>query len=206
MNNRIYKELFCRLFVIAVQNKMHLTAFTYHLERSAFIKKLEAQIYDEYFNKSLEDIFFDVTGVKILKDESYGIYNDAYWCGYIYYDLFVKTNKSFVYLFLKLPLKKLIDMYPVYHEMDFSNLYEYFKEVEQKKTILRLLCERYNSSLPKISESTGISLSTLSKYNEDDEYLYKGSFQYIFRIAEFFNVPVTLFLTSLNIDNVSIKK
>jgi transcriptional regulator with XRE-family HTH domain len=86
-------------------------------------------------------------------------------------------------------------MYPVYHEMDFSNLYEYFKELEQKKTILRLLCERYNSSLPKISESTGISLSTLSKYNEDDKHLYKGSFQYIFRIAEFFNVPITLFLS-----------
>lgn len=198
MNNRIIKEIFSRLFVIAIQNKINLSSFIFFLERSEFIKKIENKTYDDYFNKPLEDIFSDITGNKIYKDESYGILNDAYWSGYMYFDLFIKTNKPFSYIFLKLPLDKLLDMYPIYHEMDFSNLYEQFVYLEKRKTILRLLCEKHNTSLPKLSETIKIPLSTLSKYNKSDEYLYNASFQNIIKISNFFNTPITLFLRSVD--------
>ena len=126
MNIRVVRELLARLFVIAFQNRMHPLAFTWCLERSNLIKVIEIGEYDDYFNKSLIYIFSEMTGNKITVDNSFGVFNDAYWCGYMYFELFLRLKKPFSYIFLKLPLPKLIDIYSIYHEMDFSSLLEYF--------------------------------------------------------------------------------
>lgn len=56
-------------------------------------------------------------------------------------------------------------LYSIYHEMDTSSLLEYFNQQDQEKTILRLLCEERNCSIPRLSSLTWISKATLSKYN-----------------------------------------
>ena len=194
MNNvGVLKETFARLFVLATMHKMNLSSFSYLLERSDFVKKIEKGKYDDYFNKPLTTIFFDITGITIDSDNSFGVFNDAYWCGYSYFELFLRTGKPFSFIFIKLPLVKMMDVYPIFHEMDISSLMDFFAKQEQRKTILRLLCEQNRTSLPKLSASTGISLATLSKYNSDDDALYKASFQNILRIAHYFDAPITLF-------------
>lgn len=175
---------------------MNLSSFSFLLVRSEFVRKIEEGKYDDYFNKPLEIIFKDIIGI-IGDDNSYGIYNDAYWCGYSYFEIFLRTRKPFSYILLKLPLVKMIDIYPIFHEMDISSLLEYFAKQEQEKTILRLLCEQNKISLPKLSAYTNISLATLSKYNSDDDALYKASFQNVIRIANYFNAPISLFIISL---------
>lgn len=197
MNNldvRKVKELFARLFVLGIQNKINFQAFTKALEKSEFVTKIEEGKYDDYFDHSLESIFFDITKREIDKDESFGIYNDAYWCGYSYFELHQRIKKSFAFLFLKLPLAKLLDMYDVYHEMDFSSLLNQFHKLDKEKTILRALCEEKHCSISKLSSMTEISKTTLSKYNSSDEALYKASFQSIYKIAHFFDVPLSLFV------------
>ena len=187
------KYVFARLFVVAIQNMVHPTAFTHALEKSDFLKKIESDKYDDYFNKSILDIYESVTGSMLGEDDGFGVFNDAFWSAVSYFDLRLKTNKPFAYIFLKLPLEKLLDMYDVYHEMDFSSLLERFAELEKEKTILRALCEERHISLSKLSKGTGISANTLSKYNASDEALYKGSFQNIIEIATFLDVPISLF-------------
>ena len=199
-DTRVLKETFARLFVIAVQNKTHFSSFTYQLERSAFVNKIENGKYDDYFNKSLINIFFDITGNRITDDNSYGVYNDAYWCGYSYFEIYLRTRKPFSYIFLKLPLFKMMDIYSIFHEMDISSLLEYFVKQEHEKTILRLLCEKNNISLPKLSSLTGIGLATLSKYNACDNALYRASFQNVARIAKCLNVPFYLFVDNNDIN------
>ena len=81
--------------------------------------------------------------------------------------------------------------------MDYSSLLEYFYEHEKEKTILRALCEQKRCSLTKLSQATGISPNTLSKYNASDESLYKGSFQNIIKIQNYFDCPVSLFIEKL---------
>ena len=190
---KIVKCTFVRLFVLALGNDMHPTAFTHALEKSEFLQKIEADKYDDYFNKPVLDVFEAVTGNKLSEDNGFGIYNDAYWSAVSYFDLHLKTNKPFSYLFLKLPLEKMLDMYDVYHEMDFSSLLERFNELEKEKTILRALCEEKHVSLSKISKGTGISVNTLMKYNASDNALYKASFQNVIEIATFLEVPLSLF-------------
>lgn len=191
------RYIFARLFVTAIQNETNLMAFTRSLANSDFIKKIEADKYDDYFNKSIIEIFESIVTCYIREDDSFGVYNDAYWSGVSYFDLYLKTHKPFSYIFLKLPLERLLDIYPVYHEMDFSSLYEFFQQLEQDKTILHILCEQYHASLSKISKATTISVNTLKKYNTSDEALYKASFQNIVKIANYFDVPISLFIEKL---------
>ncbi|MBO4703274.1 MAG: helix-turn-helix transcriptional regulator [Bacilli bacterium] len=191
------KYIFARLFVTAIQNETNLTAFTRGLANSDFVKKIEADKYDDYFNKSITDIFESIVTSYIKEDNSFGIYNDAYWSGISYFNLYLKLKKPFSYLFLKLPLEKMLDIYPVYHEMDFSSLVEYFEQLEQEKTILRALCEEQHISLSKLSKGTGISINTLAKYNANDSALYKASFQNVIEIATFFDAPISLFINEL---------
>ena len=190
---RMAKETFARLFVIAIQNEINFLAFTSSLERSVFANLIEEDVYDDYFNTPLTRIFFDITKMHIEKVASFGIYNDAYWCGYSYFELQQRLKKPFSYLFLKLPLSKMMDIYPIFHEMDFSALLEFFEKEKDKKTILRALCEQKRCSLSKVSAATGINQATLSKYNADDEALLKGSFQNVYKISKYFNAPVSLF-------------
>ena len=116
---------------------MNLGAFTNALAKSDFISKIESGLYLDVAHKKVKTILFEISSNMVCEDISFGVYNDAYWCGEMYFDLHLKLHKSFAYLFLKLPLEKLIDMYPVYHEMDFSSLEEQFHRVEKEKTILR---------------------------------------------------------------------
>lgn len=191
------KELFSRLFVLAINNKINPDSFINLLMKSVFIKKIEEKQYSDYFNKSIIDIFFDITSYQVDNDNSYGIYNDAYWSGYSYYELYLRLNKPFSFIFLKLPLSKMLDIYPIFHEMDISSLIDYFNKLDKEKTILRLLCEQKRCSLPKLSNITKISVSTLRKYNASDEALYNASFQNIIKISRYFDTPINLFIDKI---------
>ena len=188
------RDTFSRLFVLAVRNKMNFTSFTSMLLKSEFIDLLEKDKYNEIFNKPINVLFYEITGFEIKEDNSFGVYNDAFWCGQNYFDLHIMTNKSFAYIFLKLPFTQMMNIYTIFHEMDFSSLVEYFNRKCEEKTILRHLCEKSNKSLNDISKSTGIALSTLKRYNMSDDYLYKASFQAISKLALFFNVNYSLFI------------
>lgn len=188
------RETFSRLFVLAVMNKMNFSAFTSMLEKSEYVNLIEKNEYNSLFDKPINSLFYEITGFLVSQDNSYGVYNDAYWSGQNYFDLHLRTNKSFSYIFLKLPFDKMMDIYTIFHEMDFTSLFDYFNKRCEEKTIVRLLCEKAKKSLNDISKETLIPLSTLKKYNESDEILYNASFQNISKLVSFFNVNYSLFI------------
>ena len=193
------KETFCRYFVVAIHNKVNLTAFTDYLASSDYLRNIEKGYLTDLSDISVEEGYHSIVGNNIAKDDSFGIYNDAYWCGYCYFELFLMLRKPFSYLFLKLPLEKMLDLYNVYHEMDISQLVDYFHDKEKEETILRLLCKRYRCSINKLSKATGISVNTLNKYRSSDQSLYNASFQNIYKISVFFKTPISLFVEELHI-------
>lgn len=194
---RDVRETFCRLFVLAVSHEMNMYSFTHFLAKSDFVSSIEKGYFMDVVNRKVEELFFEISQNSLAEDDSYGVYNAAYWCGEAYYYLFNKLHKSFSYIFLKLPFEKLIDLYTIFHEMDYSSLLKYFSEHEKDKTILRVLCEQNHCSINKLSKATGVSPNTLSKYNASDDSLYKGSFQNIIKIQTYFDCPVSLFIEKL---------
>ena len=188
------RDTFSRLFVLGIKEKVNLYSFTYMLLKSKYVAQIEKNEYDEIFNKPVDVLFYLITGFNVSEESSFGIYNDAYWCGQNYFDLHYRLNKSFEYIFLKFPLEHMINVYSIFHEMDFSSLVEHFKQKEKEKTILRLLCERDKCYLTDVSKKTGININTLKKINIDDEYLYNASFQIVSKIMIFFDVSFLLFV------------
>ena len=197
MNNyELYKirEVFSQLFVIAIKNKMNLDSFTFYLERSKLVYSIENDIYNDMIDTSLDYIFHLITNYKVEDIDVDGIYNDAYWAGQSYFDLQQELKIPFSLLFLKLPLSKMLNIYPIYHEMDISSLVSYFISLNKEKTILRILCENKKCSLNDICKKTNIKLSTLKKYNESDSHLYSASFQNINKLVNYFNTTYSLFV------------
>ena len=85
------EKTFSRLFVLAVHQSTNPSAFTYLLSKSNYVAKLEEGDIDAISNWPIEKAYFDVTK-ETVKDDSYGIYNDAYWSGYSYFELFLKNS------------------------------------------------------------------------------------------------------------------
>lgn len=193
------RDTFARYFVIAINNKMHPAAFTDYLINSKYVMEIENGNLIEISDISVEEGYHSIVGNNIARDDSFGIYNDAYWCGHRYFELFLTLHKPFSYLFLKLPLAEMLDLYKVYHEMDISQLEEYFHDREKEETILRLLCKRHRCSINKLSKATGISVNTLNKYRSSDKSLYSASFQNIYRISKYLDTPISLFVEELQL-------
>lgn len=165
----------------------------------ALLKYKNIEISSEYTTiKPLFDVFNDITNIYITKDESFGVYDDAFWCGEVYCYIYRKINKPMSYILLKMPFDKLINFYPLYHEMDYSEILNVFLEESEKHSILSLLCGIKGYSLPHLSKITGISLSTLKKYSSADEYLYKASFQKIYTLLSVFDVDSSIFVEQRN--------
>ena len=193
---KINKDNFSRLFVLAKIQKVNLRSFS-----NMLLKYGGLTLGEEDGVPSLAALFNEITGLYLQEDKSYGVYDDAYWCGTAYFYLFEKTGEPLSYILLKMPLDRLMEMYGVYHEMDYSSVLARFNEIEKEKTILRILCEREKISVPQLSKRLSISVGVLKKYNAADEYLYAASFQKIYRIQKFFEVPFSLFAEKEPIEN-----
>lgn len=187
---RISEEHFARLFVLCVDNKVNLRAFSNLLiNYDGF-----SLSYQETDVVSLVDLFNEITGLYVSEDTSFGKYNDAYWSGTTYFYIKHKTQKPLSYVLLKMPFDELIELYNPYHEADYSKTLEYFLNHEKDETILKRICKENRISLSRLSRETSININTLKRYAKQDDYLYSGSFQNILTIAKYFNITPNLFL------------
>ena len=190
------EELFCDLFSLAGHYQIKKDLFTRAIENHSFINDIEKGDYRhayeyspiEVINESLSSCFEDVQGSEV---------NDYYWVGKCYFYIQSETHKSFSYIFLKLPFEELYELFYPYHESDISHILDMFLEKEKEHTIIELLCKRRKISSQYLSKETGIPVSTIRKYRQKDEYLFKASFSNIYLLTQFFSVPETLFLETV---------
>ena len=116
-----------------------------NVTRIAFMPNDE--IYEEIFNEVKND----------YKENPYDIYG---WLGYIYIHLFFRFKITFEMLFIALPIETAISMYPLYHEMDITQLFDYFAEVLRPSS-LSLVMKRRGFTMKKLSEASNIPFSTI---------------------------------------------
>ena len=178
-----------RVLVLALAAKIHLSVVTEILGSSLLCEEIEKDDYTKIITETPYEIFRELYAshnyyIAEVRDNSFMNYNDAYWCGYIYVNLFYKYRKPFLYIFLTLPLDKLLDMYNVYHEMDISAVFEVFEELSKETTLLDRMLKYRKMSAAELARVTGISINTIKYYRKSDDNLYKGSFSNIKRISD----------------------
>ena len=132
------------------------------------------------------------------------------WVGEAYIRLFFKYQKSFEYIFLYIPLEDMLHRFDVYHEMDWSQLYEYFEENIKKTALLRKLIKTRNVSINKLSVMTGINATTLNYYCLDDNNIYKTNNSNLYLLSFALDVKINIFSIVVhsfsNIDYVGVDK
>ncbi len=166
--------------------------------KSEFINKLEKGDASYLYRGNLESIVGDIFKVSMPNDETIKTNPLSLWLGEIYTRLFFTFNKSFSFIFLYLPLSEATKIYPLYHEMDFSQLIDYFAKLSKQETLMTLLLKKYKMSARELSILTGVNYNTIVSYTRDNDVIYNAKFDSIFKISEILGVNINIFAKSIN--------
>ena len=116
------------------------------------------------------------------------VYNECLWAAEGYLRIQNASKLTFEAIFLYIPINKMYDLFPLYHEMDFSHLVNEFTSLYEKKSVFSLLLDKYNYSVSTVSEKTGISYETLYSLKQRRRDIKKISVEMAKKLASYFHV------------------
>ena len=150
-------------------------------------------------NSKVADIISEIYELKDNKANIDEICPDtlSLWISEAYLRLSFKFHKSLSFVFLYFPIDKMINAFSPYHEIDWTQLYDYFKEEISSKPLLRKILDYKHLSVNKLSQLTGISKNTLTTYL-DNQRLSEAKFDYIYRISQALDIDINVFANRIN--------
>ena len=171
---------------------------------STFIEERisNSQIFQHYLDRG-DDSFLDNLGQKEILSSIYPIdINDSdlhhlnticMWLGEAYLRLYFKYHRSMSFLFLYLSLDKMSQLFSVYHEMDWTQLYQYFEALIDSKSMLSLLLKNRKMTAYQLSALSGISYQTIKNYTRSNRNIYNASFANISKLSSILDVDIHMF-------------
>lgn len=169
------------------------------ISSSFFIEELEKSSDDFLYSDNIDDLIHDIYPFYRGKDYDYSAINPLFlWIGEAYIRLFFKHHKAMEYVFLYIPLIDMINLFDLYHELDWSQLHNYFVSKTKEKTLLSKLIERKGISINKLAQLTNISVNTIAYYCKDDNHMYEAKYSYVNLIALALKVNIRIFLKEVN--------
>lgn len=202
-------------------NNLYIEEYTNNLERvlsTSYITKystsaLEKLIsYSSYFQDIEEDAAYfaplvsDVSLIKTLfpfkKIELLAVptYKECLWAAEAYLRIQGDTGLTFECIFLYIPIKKMYEYYPIYHEMDFSHIIKEFNRLFKEKSVFAILIEKNPYSLKSLAKDYGVSYDMLCSIKQRRRDIKKASAEIVINLAHLLDVRVeTLAETSFKI-------
>lgn len=144
-----------------------------------------------------EYIFERMFDINISNEFEYSPYDVYGWLGYVYIRLFFDLKITFESLFFVLPIDEAINMYPLYHEMDYLQTLEYVKgKVKYSLLDVIMACRKISSQ--KLSRLSGVSYSTISalRYGKRDINKLEGFS--LLRLSNALRVKMESLLADIN--------
>lgn len=167
---------------------------SYSSSFSAFEKSNITEIAFSSYEKLYENIF----KTKDFNQYVFSPYDVFGWLGYTYIRLFFDLRITFEALFVILPIDKAINMYHLYHEMDYRQTLEAVKE-SIKYTIFDVIMKTKNISAKRLSELSNVSVSTISSLRYGSRDINKLEASSCLKIANALNVKTESLLTDINL-------
>lgn len=147
---------------------------------------------------SYEKLYETIFDTKDINEYRYNPYDCFGWLGYTYIRLFFDLRITFEALFVILPIDKAINMYHLYHEMDYRQTLEAVKE-SIKYTIFDVIMKTKNISTKRLSELSNVSVSTISSLRYGNRDINKLEVSSCLKIANALNVKTESLLTDINL-------
>ena len=132
MNNAYlfeYSDILEKLFSYAYENGYSFKALERDISRSSYFQAIEK--YDVPFPPVVDDnslaraIFADPV-IDLKKTPSY---NQCLWAAEAYLRIQWQVKLSFEAIFLYIPITKMFEYFPLFHEMDFVHIINEFKRL-----------------------------------------------------------------------------
>ena len=117
-------------------------------------------------------------------------YNQCLWAAESYLRIQNASSLTFEAIFLYIPIKAMYDYFPVYHEMDFSQIINRFFELYNSQSVLSLLLRKYGYSVKKVSEMVSIPYDTLQSLKSRRRNITKISVDAALSLSRLFNVRI----------------
>lgn len=117
-------------------------------------------------------------------------YNQCLWAAEAFLRIQGATGLTFECIFLYIPINKMYEYFPLYHEMDFSHIVKEFKRLFDGKSAFGMLTEKYHYSLTDIAKQIGVSYDMLSSLKQRRRDIKKTGVEIVVRLSQVFNVRI----------------
>ena len=112
--------------------------------------------------------------------------SEEYWAGWAlaYYQW--DTALSFEEIVRAVPMKRIVQMYSPYHEMDIRQFCDKMNELYrtvQPETNLKALRQRSGLSQRELAEQSGVPLRTIQQYEQRQKSINKAQAEYLLMLA-----------------------
>lgn len=109
-----------------------------------------------------------------------------YWAGWVIAEYQWYTGRRFQDIFERVPLSRIISMYPVYHEMDITNfittMEEFYHEVEREPNLKRIRENRGLSQM-ELAEQSGVNLRNIQMYEQRKNDIDKAQAGILYKLS-----------------------
>lgn len=161
-----YTDLLERVISVACELSYRLSSVESQISYSPFFQKVEKSSY------VMPPIITDTELVKEIyshRDIDIGdipVYKISLWSAEAYLRIQEASKLTFEAIFLYIPIKRMLNYFGVYHEMDFSQIVDEFFRLYKANSVLAVLLNKDYRSTKEISELLGISYETLFSYKQ----------------------------------------
>ena len=189
-----YVDLLERVLSVAYYNKYSNRMVERVISYSSFFQKIEKEK-DDYAS-----IIDDTSLVKSLfNDENISLvdiptYNQCLWAAESYLHIQQETRLTFEAIFLYIPIDVMYNYFPIYHEMDFTQIVEEFKRLYKKRSVFDILLDNYKYAVKYISDNISVSCDALYSYKQRRRDIKKMGAESAYLLANTFKVRVETIL------------
>lgn len=183
-----YAALLTRVLSIGYKKEYTTSSIERLISYSSYFQQVEK---DKYIlapiitEKDLINSFYPDLVDEINK---YQIFVQCMWAAESYLKIQGKTGLTFECIFLYIPLAKMYQYFPVYHEMDFSQIEKEFERLYKEESALSKIIEKYGYTLGEISNNVGISYQTLYSLKKRRRDIKKINVELAHKLACFLHV------------------
>ena len=185
-----YANLLERVLSFSYKNKYSLNATERAISYSSFfqlVEKSEGVIAPIVEDSVLVKQLFPEINCS-LKDVP--TFKECLWAAESYLWIQEKTHLTFECIFLYIPLKKMYEYFPIYHEMDFSRIVEEFYRLFKEKSAFAILLEKYKYLLVDIAQECSCSYDVLYSYKQRRRDIKKASVELVKKLSCIFHTRI----------------
>ena len=109
-----------------------------------------------------------------------------YWAGWALAEYQWYTGRRFREIFQRIPLREIITMYSVYHEMDITNFIdamEGFYNSADRDSNLKRIRESRNISQTELAEQAGVNIRNIQTYEQRTNDIDKAQAHTLYKLS-----------------------